>query len=99
MNELETLVEGFAWCMAQYPVELVIRGIGEYIQTHNDIPTPADIRAIIDPVKPEWKPDWSVYNALKEERKHGGAYALSRDEIEYLAACEKWTLSNFRESN
>jgi hypothetical protein len=46
--ELETLVEGFSWALAEYRMPEIIRGMREYILTHSDIPAPADIIKIID---------------------------------------------------
>lgn len=93
-GDLETLVEGFAWAMGRYSVGDVIRAIGEFILAHPDIPTPADIRAIIDPIPPPFKPNWAVYTSLKKLQETGGAYALGTDEINYLARCESMVMDN-----
>jgi hypothetical protein len=47
--ELETLVEGFAWAMAAYPVEDIIRAMGTWVLSHREIPTPSDLLDILRP--------------------------------------------------
>lgn len=48
-SELETLVEGFYWILAEYPVDRILTGIQRYVKRHPDIPSPSDIANIIDP--------------------------------------------------
>jgi hypothetical protein len=66
--ELETLVEGFAWAMAAYPVEDIIRAMGTCVLSHREIPTPSDLLDILrPPAPPPFKPDWlPVYIALRQ---------------------------------
>jgi hypothetical protein len=67
--QLENIVAGFCWALQDYPLPKVIEGIRTYIKLKPDIPTPADIRQIIDPIIEPWKPDWSTYNRFKKLRK------------------------------
>lgn len=46
-DELETLVEGFAWALADYHMPKIMEAFKEYIKNHSDIPAPADIIKII----------------------------------------------------
>lgn len=47
-SELETLVDGFAWVLADYGMDEIALGFAEYIKSNSDIPAPADIKKIID---------------------------------------------------
>lgn len=95
-TEIETLVEGFSWALKAYRVKDVIEAIGKYITLRPDIPTPADIRAIIDPIKPEWSPDWEFYKNLKQLERDGGSYALGTEERAYVSTCEKYSMDRFK---
>lgn len=46
--ELETLVEGFSWALADYSMPKIIKALREYVLTHSDIPAPADIISILN---------------------------------------------------
>lgn len=91
-DDLETLVEGFAWALEGYPLKTVSKAIATYVRSHPDIPTPADIIKILDPPKKEWSPDWEYYRALRDRQK-SGPYALGKKEIDYVYACEEYSLS------
>lgn len=91
-GELETLVEGFAWALADYAPEQVIAALGQHIRSSPNIPTPSEIIAIIDPPKEPFKPDWSYYNHLLALTKEQGPYAVTQYEADYLAACERHSL-------
>jgi hypothetical protein len=97
-SELSTLVEGFAWALSPYPIAKVIEAIGKYILMRPDIPTPSDIKNIIDPPKPEWSPDWAFYSSLKKMKDERGGYAVDNDEIEYINACERHSLNRMKRS-
>lgn len=92
-DELKTIVEGFAWILAPYAPEAVISAIGKFVLTSPLIPTPYEIRNILDPVKEPFKPDWAVYNRLRDLLKEGGPYALGDDEIKYMKACQDNSMS------
>ena len=47
-DELETLVEGFSWALAEYNIEEIVRAMAHYIKQHPDIPAPANIIEIIE---------------------------------------------------
>lgn len=46
--ELETLVEGFAWILAEHELSDIRDAFKEYITRKSDIPAPADIIKIIE---------------------------------------------------
>ena len=96
--ELGTLVEGFSWALAEFPVAEVIKAIGVYISYHPDIPTPSDIRKIIEPPKPEFSADWSFYNFLKKALAERGQYALDDDELKYIQKCERHSITLMKDS-
>lgn len=88
---LETLVRGFLWVLADYAMTDIIRGIGEYVRRKADIPAPADIVNIIEPPKQEWKPDWPVYIALKKRIQQEG-YFVYGSEKEFLKRCNDYAI-------
>lgn len=83
--ELETLVEGFCWALADYPMESIIDAIGRHIRKSPTIPTPADIEAIINPPAP--KIDWPLYIELKKRLRDGRSY-VDQDEKRFIRNCE-----------
>ena len=46
-EELETLVEGFAWLLDGYEIPEIMRAMKGYLQTNSDIPAPNDVMRII----------------------------------------------------
>lgn len=46
-SELETLVEGFSWALADYTMQNIIKAMREYVLNNSDIPAPSDIIKII----------------------------------------------------
>lgn len=86
--QLESIVAGFLWALAPYDPTAVIAAFGVYILSHSDMPSPFDIRQIIDPIKPDWVPDKAYYVSLKQLEQHGGKYALNTEEIEYVKKYE-----------
>lgn len=86
--ELETMVEGFAWALQDYDPQLVVRAIGKFLLQSRDIPTPFDIREIIDPIKKPWEPDKIYYLGLKRLLEKEGQYAISTDELAYVRKYE-----------
>ena len=95
-EQIKTLVKGFAWALRGYQMDIIVNAFREYVLTKGDVPSPSDIRLIIDPIKPEWTPDWPFYNSLKALKESGGSYALNSEEAEYLKACEEWSLKRFK---
>lgn len=96
--QLGSMVEGYAWVLADYPMERVIWGLGQYMRTKTDIPAPADICLIIDPPPPKWEPDRSYYIKLQQIFKTEGPYGLNDDEYEYIRRYEEHVLKNHRDS-
>ncbi len=88
-SELETLVEGFAWAMQDFPVDTVIKAIGAHLLQSPTIPTPFEIRQIIDPIKKPWEPDKSYYFRLSKLLQDDGPYALNDEEISYMKKYEQ----------
>lgn len=91
--ELEVLVEGFCWILPDYTMEAILGAIQQFVRKRADIPTPADIEAILNPPLP--KPDWAAYVALKKSI-HEGAYLLS-DERKFLRECEEYARKHHAE--
>src|SRR6204780_4826353 len=96
VGQLGSAVELFAWVLSKYPVEKVIWGIGEYIGNKSDLPTPADIRQIIDPDPPKKEWDKSVYIKLQQIFKTEGPYGLNSEEYEYIRGYEENVLRTHR---
>lgn len=95
-SQLENLVEGFCWALKPYSLDRIIDAFGEYILTHADMPTPYDIRQIIDPVEKPWTPDRSYYITLKKLFDNEGAFGLTTDEMEYIQKYENHMLKASR---
>lgn len=91
-DQLENIVAGFCWALAAYPVELVVEGFKQYITIKSDLPTPADIRQIIDPIPPQWVPDKPYYISLKKIFAEQGPFGLADDEMEYIKKYEEYML-------
>lgn len=78
----------------RYPVSLVMRGLMEYMRRKPDIPTAADIVAIIDPPQP--KPSMAVYMAAQArlQRNHGVWYAGRTADEEAVKVAEDFERRN-----
>jgi hypothetical protein len=98
-GQIENIIDGFCWAMQEYPADLVIRGFGQYILDHSDIPTPSDIVKIIDQKPPAWKPDKAYYISLKDIHKQHGPYGLDSEEVEYIRRYEEHMRKELRESS
>ena len=98
-DELETLVEGLAWVLDGYSLQEIMGGIAEYVRKNTNIPTPSEILAIIDPPKKPFQPDWAFYTRLNKLVQDSGPYAINQDEIDYLAACEKFSVNKMKNSS
>lgn len=95
-EQIENIVAAFCWALGGYPLEQVIDGIRQYILAKPDIPTPSDIKNIIDPQKEPFRPDWKVYERYKKLKEEGRKYALNEDEEKYMLACEEYSLSRLK---
>jgi hypothetical protein len=89
---LETLVNGFLWVLTDYGMAEILGAIAEYVKRHPDIPAPADIVNIIDPLKVAWKPDWAVYISLRKRIQRDGYYPYSY-EREFLKRCDDYAIA------
>jgi len=88
---LETLVNGFLWVLADYPIAEILSALAQYVKRHSDIPAPADIVNIIDPPKAEWKPDWPAYIALKKRVQRDGYYPYGTEK-RFLQMCDEYAI-------
>lgn len=88
-GQLENVVAGFCWAMASYPAQEVIRGFGEYIKHHADMPTPSDIVKIIDPKPEKIVYDKQIYYKYQQILKEEGPFGLNGDQIEYCRDYEE----------
>lgn len=87
--QLENIIAGFIWALAPYDPQKVAEAFGKYVLTRSDMPTPFDIRNIIDPTPPPWEPDKSYYFSLKKLRQESGEFALTTEESEYIKKYEE----------
>ena len=90
--EVETLVDGFAMVLGEYPLEDVQQGFREYLKRNSTIPAPADIVNIIDPPEPKYST--TMYMNLMSKKKK--CDYLSMDEKYYIAAFERAELAKLR---
>lgn len=85
---------GFQMVLGDYPIEDVQRGFIEYLKTGKEIPTPADILAIVDPTTQPM--DKAYYIKLIERDKRlleeGRMFRLSEDEYAYIERYEQQEL-------
>jgi hypothetical protein len=93
--ELKTLRDGFLQFLSDIPVEEITRALGKHVNTSNEIPTPRELRDIVQPPKPQFKPDWAYYVALRKKISDG--YFPYRDEKAYLERCEGLALERMKE--
>lgn len=94
--DLETIVECFAWAFKNYPVVVVVEALAKHVLQSSEVPTPFDIRQIIDPIKEPWKPDTATYLRLRKKVEDGGTWSLDADEAAYCRAYEDYMVSRPR---
>ena len=88
-SQLHTIIEGFCWALQRYPAEKVVWALGEYLLQRSDMPTPYDIRQIIDPIRQDVKFDKAYYVKLMKLREEHGKYALNDEEEAYVRDYEE----------
>lgn len=98
-DQINNIVAGFCWALGKYPLLKVVGGIQQYILDRSDMPTPADIRAIIDPPPPKKEWDKSVYIKLQQVFKAEGPYGLNEEEYEYIRGYEENVLRTHRQTD
>lgn len=81
----------FLTVLSDVPVRQLTKALFVHLNTSDEIPTPRQLRDIVHPPKPVWKPDWAVFVALKK-KIHDGYFPLS-DERKFLRDCESYALS------
>jgi len=89
-DNLESMIMGFEWALADYPHDDIKAAMGKWLRTSNEVPTPADIIAIIDPPPPAL--DKTVYLSLKKKG------TISLWEQDYITAFERGSVSAWRKS-
>lgn len=94
---LETLVDGFLWVLADYPMDVILNALAKYVKRNPDIPAPADIVNLIDPLKQEWKPDWPAYIALKKRVQRDGYFPYGKEK-EFLKLCDDYAIKRALEA-
>jgi hypothetical protein len=87
--QLPTIIEGFCWALQPYSPDQVVWALGEYMRIRPDMPTPFDIRQIIDPIREQPKWDKAYYVRLMKLREEHGKYALNDEEEEYVLGYEE----------
>lgn len=90
--ELKTLVEGFCWVLADYPMPVILDALAQYIRHNSDIPAPADLVKIIDPPKPELSP--TLY--VKYQKQAASGDILLCDERAFCRAFEAQEMAKTR---
>lgn len=86
--ELKAMRDMFLAVLSDIPAAALTKALFIHLNTSDEIPTPKQLREILYPPKPEWKPDWPVYIALKK-KIHEGYFPLS-DEKQFLRDCENY---------
>lgn len=88
-DQLPGIIKMFILVLADYPLEKISKGFADYLKRNSVMPTPADIVNIIDPPKEQWKPDWSVYRALKKKVQQDGYYLYGSERL-FVEKCENF---------
>lgn len=79
--ELETLVEGFSWALADYAMPEIIKAMRKYVLTASDIPAPADVIKIIEGARKPSVLEVSIDTLLTYHRK---GIPLTRKQVNRL---------------
>lgn len=79
--ELEVLVEGFSWVLADHSINKIMAAMREYIQKNSDIPAPADILKIIEMQAKPPVTEIPIETLLRYQKK---GIPLSQDQINKL---------------
>lgn len=90
--ELEALLNGFLWLLDDVSTENILMAMKQYANSHNDIPTPADIRNIISP--PPQPLSAAVY--VKYQKLTRDGHILLSDERAYCRAYEAQEMAKAR---
>ena len=88
-GQLHTIIEAFCWGLRKYRADRVVWALGEYMLRKPDMPTPYDIRQIIDPIPEPPKFDKAYYVRLMKLREEQGKYALNDEEEQYVRDYEE----------
>ena len=89
--ELRAMRDMFLTVLSDIPAQALTKALFIHLNSSDEIPTPRQLRDIVHPPKPVWKPDWAVYVSLKK-RIYDGYFPLS-DERQFLRDCENYALS------
>jgi hypothetical protein len=90
-SELKAMRDMFLTALSDIPVTSLTKALFIHLNKSDEIPTPRQLRDIVYPSKPVWKPDWAVYISLKK-RIHEGYFPLS-DERLFLRDCESYAIN------
>lgn len=89
--ELRVLRDGFLFFLAEFTVAEIMEALLQHVNQSDEIPTPRQIREIINPTPEEWKPDWPAYIALKKRIQNEGYYVFGQQK-EFLRRCEDYAI-------
>lgn len=86
-QDFDIIVQGFLLYFERkgYPMSQVLDALFAHLDRSKEVPTPADIAAIISPPLP--KIDWPLYIELKKRLREGRVY-VDQDEKKFLRNCE-----------
>ena len=95
-DDIGAMIEGISWALAEYPVPLIVDAMAAYVRRHEDIPTAANLLAIIDPPKPERpKIPAAMYVALQKRDRSSWTYeeemivkAYEREQFDAILATD-----------
>ena len=88
-ESLDAVQSMFAFVLGCYPIALIEKGFCEYIGRNDEMPTPANIRNIIDPPPPT--PDWAAYVGIRQKIRDG--IWVMQEQRDYVAWCENYVTS------
>lgn len=79
--------------LAGYDFREIRNAFGVYMDTHTDMPKPANIINIINPPAP--KPDWAAYVSIRQRMKDPYTFVMD-DEKAYVRYCERYSVDNLK---
>lgn len=90
VTDVEALVEGYCLILDRFTLAQITQAMKDYMVTHDDIPSPANIAQLIDPSLAPLSE--SVYIQICKKRILGNPYSISKEERQYIQSFEQQEL-------
>jgi hypothetical protein len=93
IDDIAALAEAYVFILGDYPAHVIIEAMKKHIKQSNQLATPADIIAILNPPEPELSP--AVYFNIKKKAENG--FGLLDSELEYIRKFERSNIDAVRD--